>query len=293
MDIVTVVCHRDINEILMQAASIDMFVESPTRHIVMIEDKKLTVNEWREILSPYYTRHELVLIETDREDRDEEFYEPWKYGWRRQQTFTLLGSEHVNTDRYLSLDSKNFFVRTVDLANLSIQHGSGRYAATKKIMTKPNLHVTRNWLLYITEQTGMPIPNKFCGGPCETPFVFNTKISRKICEEVDLEKLFFSKEFYHAPRSEYHLYWFYVDHEDYCQPTGILLNTPSIYDYDESMPIKDFISKQIEMCDILQSYTHGIHRSLRAIMDDAAKQLYKNWLTYIGFDSILIEKYVG
>lgn len=294
MDIVTVVCQRDINEIMLQAQSIDLFVEHPITHILMNEDGKLSCDEWYDMLSPYYTKHTLKVLPTPpREDREEEFIEPWKYGWRRQEMFTFAASNFVDSSRYLSLDSKNIFVRTVDLNAVNIEHGSGRYALTSNIMTKPNLHVTRNWLLYITEQTGKKIPNKFCGGPCETPFVMNTKLSRMIYEETDFEKLFFSTEFYHAPRSEYHLYWFYVDPEDYCPPSSIFLNTPSEYDYDETIPIKEFIAKQIEGCELLQSYTHGLHRSIRKKMDYPAKELYKNWLTYLGFDRILVEQYVG
>lgn len=294
MEIVTVTCKRDINEILLQAQSIDLFVEQPTTHIVLPEDARLSCDEWYDILSPFYTRHTLKVLPTPpREDREEEFYDPWSYGWRRQEMLTFAGSEYVTSDRYLSLDSKNIFIRSVDLNDINIQHGSGRYALTSDIMTKPNLHVTRNWLLYITEQIGKKIPNKFCGGPCETPFVMNTQLSRMIYAETDFEKLFFSSEYYHAPRSEYHLYWFYVDPEDYSSPSSILLNTPSEYDYDKSIPIKDFIAKKIEVCEMVQSYTHGLHRSLRKMMDESAKDLYKNWLTYLGFDRILVEKYVG
>ena len=104
---------------------------------------------------------------------------------------TFAGSEFVDSDRYLSLDSKNIFVRSVDLNELPIRHGSGRYALTRDIMTKPNLHVTRNWLLFISEQTGMPIPETFCGGACETPFVMNTDIARKIYNETDLRNFSF------------------------------------------------------------------------------------------------------
>ena len=80
---------------------------------------------------------------------------------------------------------------------------------------------------------------------------------------------------------------------EYDEKSYLLMNTPSEHEYDQKIPVKDFISKQIEMCDTLQSYTHGIHRSLRWMMDKPAKDLYKNWLTYLELDSILVEKYVG
>jgi hypothetical protein len=198
----------------------------------------------------------------------------------------------VTSERYLSLDSKNFFVRSTDLDALPLRHGSGKYADTKEILTTPKLHVLRNWLLYIAQETGMEIPNKFCGGPCETPFVMNTQISRKIAEEIDFEKLFFQPELYHVPRSEYHLYWFYVPVDEYDEQKEFMSGAIHEQDLDKTIPIGDYISQQIQRCIDIQSYTHGIHRSARKLMDETAKDSYKKWLTNLGFDVILIEQYV-
>lgn len=293
MELVTVVCKRDINEILLQAQSIDLYVEKPTKHWVIVEDNSLSLKEWTDILSPYYKRHELNLSFSVRDDREHEFYEPFIYGWRRQQVLSFAASKMVTSERYLSLDSKNFFARTIDFDELPLRHGNGRYIDTSEIMTKPNLHVTRNWLLYIAQETGLKIPGKFCGGPCESPFVMNTETSRKIYENTDFEKLFFQKELYHVPRSEYHLYWFYVPESEYDTKREYMSSALNEYEFDNSITIKDYIAQQIERCENIQSYTHGLHRSIRKMMDESAKELYKNWLTYLGFDRILIEQYVG
>jgi hypothetical protein len=293
MDLVTVVCQRDINEILLQAQSIDLFVEKPTTHWIIVEDNSLSLYEWEKLLSPYYTRHTLNVSFSIRDElRNDEFHEPWKYGWRRQQTLSFMASRMVKSDRYLSLDSKNFFVRTIDLDALPLRHGSGRYADTKEILTTPKLHILRNWLLYISQETGMKIPDKVCGGPCETPFVMNTQISRKITQEIEFEKLFFQPELYHVPRSEYHLYWFYVPENEYDHQKEYMSGALHEQELDKTIPIDDYISQQIQRSIDIQSYTHGIHRSVRKLMDASAKDSYKKWLTQLGFDDILIEQYI-
>lgn len=292
MELVTVVCKRDINEIMLQAHSIDKYVEKPVKHWVIVEDNSLSLVEWEDILSPFYTKHELNLSFSIRDNRDEEFSAPFTYGWRRQQVLSFAASKLVTSERYLSLDSKNFFVRTIDFDDLPLRHGSGRYRDTKEVMTVPRLHVMRNWLLYISQETGLPIPDKFCGGACESPFVMNTEISRKIYDEIDIEKMFFASEMYHVPRSEYHLYWFYVPVEEYDAPKEWMSSALNEHEIDNSIPVKDYIAQQIERCENIQSYTHGLHRSVRAVMDLPAKELYKNWLTYLGFDSTLSDNYL-
>jgi len=62
MDLLTVTCSRDKNEMALQAHSIDMWVQNPCRHVVIIEDDLMPLSEWESLLNRFYKRHELCLI---------------------------------------------------------------------------------------------------------------------------------------------------------------------------------------------------------------------------------------
>ena len=125
MDLVTIACKRDIQDLLLQAHSIDKFIEKPCRHWITVEDESLTPEEWHSLLSPYYTRHKLNLAFSKRPDL--EFDAPFTLGWRRQQMLKLATAAKSLDDTVLVLDSKNIFVRSTDLDNWPFKHGNGRY----------------------------------------------------------------------------------------------------------------------------------------------------------------------
>ena len=61
MDLVTVVCNRDYQQMLLQAESIQKFL-APCKHWVIVNDEEPDVLFWQENLSKYYTNHELIVI---------------------------------------------------------------------------------------------------------------------------------------------------------------------------------------------------------------------------------------
>jgi len=102
MDIVTVTCQRDLSQMLLQAESIQKFVD-PCRHWVIINDDLPDEDFWREQLTPFYTNHELILIKAD------VVRYPF-HGYVRQQIYKFLICKNTS-DKYLILDSKNFFIK--------------------------------------------------------------------------------------------------------------------------------------------------------------------------------------
>lgn len=113
MDLVTVTCLRDYHEMMMQAESMQKFVD-PCTHWVIVNDDDNIISQssyqtfWKNSLEPYYENHTLQLLfpKFDIEDIN--------VGWNRQQYYKLIIGEYIKDD-YLILDSKNFFIKPCNI----------------------------------------------------------------------------------------------------------------------------------------------------------------------------------
>jgi hypothetical protein len=116
MDVVTVTCLRDQQQMMLQAQSIEKFLE-PCRHWVIVNDKTIDKDSWVNSLSQFYKNHELKLL-----------FPNWNMfqgsGYQKQQCYKLWISQLINDD-YLILDSKNFFVKTASVNDWAGILGSG------------------------------------------------------------------------------------------------------------------------------------------------------------------------
>jgi hypothetical protein len=92
MELVTVVYSKEKELMELQAYTIDRYVTEPCIHWVIIEDPAKSRKYWYDLLSPYYTRHELRLI-TDTSDIDNW---PKRVGWIRQQVLKLSIANQIN-----------------------------------------------------------------------------------------------------------------------------------------------------------------------------------------------------
>ncbi len=120
MDLVTVVCDRDYNQMLLQAESIQKFL-APCKHWVIVNDELPDVEFWQNNLSKYYTNHELVVIPyTDLFENTNNYI-----GHYTQQVCKLMIVKLIQAD-YLILDAKNFFVKPTNTNEWDDILGSGR-----------------------------------------------------------------------------------------------------------------------------------------------------------------------
>lgn len=177
-DIVTVTHLSDLNQLTFQAHSIDLFVTDPVTHWVIVQDRS-DLDLWRTTLTPFYSRHNLKILPTllpdshyDRADRS---------GYRRQQLLKLMASQLVSNERYMVLDSKNFFWRQQSLRNWPCL--DGRPIITDVDTTGPR----QPWVDTVADYLGLSsIQYTY---EVLTPFVMSTKIAKKCCE-YDMDFLF-------------------------------------------------------------------------------------------------------
>ena len=127
MDILTVTCNRDLEQMMLQAESISLFLK-PCTHWIVINEPAVDMELWRTRLAPYYQRHRLELMVWD--------WNAWPYttqlknnddkGYRLQQVIKLMMHRRIQKD-YVCLDSKNFFIAPTDINQYAGQIGSGTY----------------------------------------------------------------------------------------------------------------------------------------------------------------------
>lgn len=118
-DLVTVTCNRDRDIMLLQAKSIQRFLE-PCRHWVIINEKNPNIGKWQSLLKPYYQNHELIIMPVHN------IFNTYDYNPQfTQQSCKLLMSSKIKS-KYLCLDSKNFFIKPASILEWSDYLGNGR-----------------------------------------------------------------------------------------------------------------------------------------------------------------------
>jgi len=197
MDILTVTCDRDKAMQRLQSHSIDMFVTSPCTHWVVIESSEWSPDQWNEYLAPYYTKHSLRIINVPRDtDLTVE-------GWVHQQIIKLNVSKILEIDSYLCLDSKNFFVQPIDLAEWPVYEGNNTHCV-------PDVEDGKwyPWLDYVKQLTGQATEDMIFWHP-ETPFVIRMAAMQKLHNAINVNNVFLN--FKSGAQSEFMLYRYFSE----------------------------------------------------------------------------------
>jgi hypothetical protein len=201
IDLVTVTCTRDCGIQELQSYSLDLMVSKPCNHYVIVEDCKTDIEEWRSMLAPYYTRHRLHLIPGS-SLLSPEYYindSKKKNGWHRQQLCKLLIADKIQSEKYLILDSKNFFIHKQLLDDWPLNEGNGVLDDYDSL----------GWFGVddFCFKHNIAIPKKVYNAT--TPFMVHTAIVKKIIE-FDILPVFFNKK--RIWSSEFFLYSIFTQH---------------------------------------------------------------------------------
>ena len=171
MDLVTVTCNRDFQHMLLQAESIQKFLEPCHHWIVINEYEDLDIKKWQNVLSKFYTKHTYKILTPDDFSMDATAYRYRK--WYGQQYFKLAISKFINKD-YLILDTKSFFIRPDSLTNWYDTMGSGILHKFGESIDGPPWEDTS--LYYANKLNVEPLTN-FLFGP---PFKINMNVMQNL-----------------------------------------------------------------------------------------------------------------
>ena len=268
MDLVTVTCAHDLKSMLLQANSIDQFVKESCTHWVIIEDSNRSSVPWDQLLFPFYKNHNLKLINN--------FLPPdGTHSWRRQQLLKFMIARQLRCDSYLILDSKNFFIKPIDLTQWPIAEGSHDVAK----ITPGTL--AWNWLSYLEEKYKLPKLNFHWSS--FTPYRVKTDTVREILK-LDMVEMF--KNIADQWVSEFILYSQFVNPPDPrpgVKVAKICFNSKELPTDDDLDNIKNSVDTKM-----LSVHRSAIYGNINDPRDENKLKLLRDFLVSINLDQQLI-----
>ena len=261
--LLTVTCIRDIKHMLLQAESLSYLTE-PITHTVIIDTG--SIDKWTQCLEPYYTVHTLQLIAAPKLNTS------WaNHGWRRQQAYKLLAYKYIN-DRYLIIDSQNFFIRPTSLSLWHGIHGRGYYNNIPCENLTDIQSITVDTIKTYSLHLGLPLVYRMHSDG--VPFA----IDSQVMNQYDIDAVV--DEFIHQQcvPIEFIFYLLLAQKVNYC---GRMLTKPSlsatVRTADQIFPHPDW-----EHCALA-----GIHRTFLQLSKN--RKLVDQWLEQKGFKQRLCD----
>lgn len=177
MDLVTVTCFEDFTQTLIQAESIQKFVE-PCTHWIVVNEIRPELKYWKSSLAPYYTNHKLKLVSFSTHKYFSEYMRSG--GYYSQQVFKLLVSKFIKS-KYLVIDAKHIFKTPLNLNDYEDQRGNGTILDYSKV-DAPNL----NSLTIETYANKLGVPFSTRQLNCLCPFVIDAELLKQVDDLDDL-----------------------------------------------------------------------------------------------------------
>jgi hypothetical protein len=268
MYLATVTCYRDFPQLLLQAESIQKFVE-PCKHVILVNQDNPDIDFYYRWLKPYYTKHELVVIPKI------DYYYPVKglqnstallgsaLEWRIQQLQKLLLAYEFDED-YLLLDSKNFFVKPTKLEYWNHLYGSGSLGIKPDIF---GANVYRN-LLNVTDTTLLK--------PA-TPFKIHKELLTSRCKKSELGYFLFAPEFERSTTSEFIFYSVLINDKLTQYDNWPIIGMSDVLWENDSADLPNKLNRIIDT----GVYVSGFHRNLLGKIDAKQLTMINLWLKFM------------
>ena len=278
MYLATVTCNRDFQQMLLQAESIQRFL-NPCKHVIIINESYPDLDFWNRWLKPYYTNHELVIIPRidyaypsgsigTRTNYGE--IDAVSNGWRSQQLQKMLLAYKYEDD-YLLLDSKNFFIKPTELSEWDNSIGSGSYMGFGALH-----HFVGTYEKY-SELFEKDI--EYYSRP-STPFKVKREPMVSQCKVSELGYKLFYPEHYAVPASEGIFYSFLVEDEINQLVDIPFIKSLTVWGDDNA----DLYKKLFEMLMDPEIKVAGIHREILSTMNLRDTKIIDFWLnSKLGF----------
>ena len=285
MYLATVTCNRDFQQMLLQAESIQKFVE-PCKHVIIINEDKFDYNFWYRWLKPYYTNHELVLMGKIKYNYVNYFFGSCKdygiiddeiNGWITQQLQKMLLAYEYEDD-YLLLDSKNFFIRPTNINEWDNIIGNGTVQSSEVLNGDP----FKGTIDVYRKQLGWPI-DKFL--TALTPFKIKREPLVTKCKLSELGYLLYSTEFNRTLTSEFIFYSFFVQEEIKNMQVANIKQRIFWKDQLDDLAVKLFDTSRLQKNETIK--ISGFHKNLLCNADKKHFTIINYWLSTLGLTNKL------
>jgi hypothetical protein len=273
--IVTITRLTDIEQVKLQLNSIELFIVDPITHYIIIQDLS-DLTFWNSHLNNIYTKHTLKILPTMLPAS--EYHSTERCGYRNQQLLKLLAHALIDDEKYLVLDSKNFFIRHQSLKDWPTNDGR---PIIQDVIADGD---RQEWIDAVAEYIGVPKISKTY--EILTPFVMHKKIAKKCCE-YDIVMMFneMSKPLGYWD-SEF-LFYSLIAKSFFNKITdNDLIGQPDLTKADTYyLTTDDLTQKKLDMIhSVPGNLCSAVHRNVIPDMSETQKNVLINWLISKGFN---------
>lgn len=176
--LVVVTCYRDLKPLHVMFRSIKKYLEPSNIVIVVNEHHDMKWLTWYDRTSVLLSKHNVKVVY--REDFIDSSLNKLNLkldGWWLQAILKLTASSVVDTDEYVLLDSKNFFIRPTSLEKIKRRFGTDVFT---------DIGWDIGWISAVTSRLSNPLINllspdyKLLLDSSETPYIINTSHARQL-----------------------------------------------------------------------------------------------------------------
>ena len=180
--LVVVTCYRDLYQLHIMFKSIEKYLEPSKIIIVVNEEDDMKWLTWFDRTKKLLSAHDVKIVyREDLIDNNQIARLDWPEpsGWILQNILKLVVSSIVETNEYVLLDSKNFFIRTTNLQNIKRR---------KKTHVFDDINWDIGWIMAVVSKLSNPALHKLINGEklllttAHTPYIMNTSHARQLIE---------------------------------------------------------------------------------------------------------------
>jgi hypothetical protein len=275
MYLATVTCYRDFPQLLLQAESIQKFLE-PCKHVIVVNQDNPDIDFYHRWLDPYYTKHELVIIPKIK------YNYPVKgliqnlnligtgIEWRIQQLQKLLLAYEYEED-YLLLDSKNFFIKSTNLDSWENIFGCGKLTShLESVKSKSIFSLTTEIYSDLLNVS----PNHVLAPA--TPFKINKEFLTSRCKKQELGYFLYAPEFNGRVTSEFIFYSVLLNDKIQEHIHWLTHMDGTLWESD----LEDLSNKLYQVQNSENITISGFHRNLLGRVDVNQLTMINSWLKF-------------
>lgn len=183
--LVVVTCYRDLYPLHIMFRSIKKYLEPSKIIIVVNEEDDFKWLVWYDRTKKLLSDHDVKIVyreELLNSDVVAQSHCPNPNGWILQNIFKLIVSGMVETEEYVLLDSKNFFIKTTKLQDIKRQ---------QKVNVFDDIGWDIGWIMAVVSKLSNPALSnlispmdnqKLLLTSAQTPYIINTSHARQLVE---------------------------------------------------------------------------------------------------------------
>lgn len=269
--LMVVTCDKDEWNFQLLCRSMEKFLQ-PCKFVIVYNESVDRYRNWRKFFKrkclPHLSKFDVKVMHKGDFWTDEDechLTEIEKEGWVDQQVIKLGVSEHIDTEHYVVIDAKNFFVNY------------GYIEEIQQIKPAPTdwcEPILKNWIVTCCETFELVVPEKSISlTQNTTPYIIRTESARNLLKFFGGVKFLYkwftleARKDKHSP-AEFFLYETFTMRYGYRNTGNGLQNCISFWEHmhtQQHYKTEDYLNHIDHMYERYNTRVAGIHRIMRSI----------------------------